>query len=97
MREICRPISLDSQILVNFDPVIFNTITDLASGAGGNRTQIVRDLVYTAIWEIKRNGAQLRKGPHCPKMFRATPGVRPHEGKIRAVDEFGLLIDEPEK
>jgi len=91
------------KVLVSFDPLILDSVDRMAKDRHQTRSELLRDIIYTVIWQEKKTGKRvtLRRAPLLPKrevdyssesrLIRIL-----HEGyQSVEVDKDGLAIDPP--
>jgi hypothetical protein len=76
---------------LSLDPRIMAVIDVLAAQKHTTRTAIIRDAIYTAVWNAKKGGPPLRTAPTCGPMIENTM-LRVVDGKLAPIDSDGLLI-----
>ena len=89
-------------ITLKLDPRTLDALTILASKRKQRRLHLVRDIIYTAIWnEYRGEGMKLRAAPRFPTQDpdpssrRVMPDPNAPWAFINVqVDEHGLMIDE---
>jgi hypothetical protein len=84
---------------MQIDPLIYAALERLASQdtrepAPGRwhratRASVMRDAIYTAVWNAHHGGPELKRAPICPPLYHGQ-FFRVLEGKIVTIDENGL-------
>lgn len=92
------------KVLISFDPLVLDTIERMAKLRMQVRAELIRDILYTAVWNEKKTGEMLmlRRAPTMPRRMIDDPNqfrVLRIAGECHrsvSVDEFGLAIDPPQ-
>ena len=59
----------------------------------GTRARVIRDALYTALWNLQRGGGKLRHSLDCPKSMEGQ-AYRLKGGKVVEIDAWGLEIND---
>lgn len=81
-----------TDILLRIDPLLCDTLSVLAAQRKTTRAVLLRDCIYTAVWNMRRRGAPLRAAPRCPKMMEEQP-FRVLAGKLIRIGPDGLELE----
>jgi hypothetical protein len=80
------------KILIEVDPLIAAAIETIGEARGWSRAAVIRSALYGLVWNEKRGAGDLVvNAPTCSPLIEGQR-LRAVEGKLVAVDEWGLLI-----
>ena len=95
------------KVLLQVDSLIYQALGEMAAAARVNgqalsgsrwerptRASLMRDAMYTAVWNAHNGGSLLLPAPACPKALEGLPW-RVLDGRTVPVDSRGLVIDGP--
>jgi hypothetical protein len=77
------------------DPLIVASVDDLAKAAQMSRSDVLRALMYAAIKAHAAGKLTLERAPSVPYGITHENKVRVYQGRLRRIDERGLLADAP--
>jgi hypothetical protein len=79
---------------IQLDPLIYQALAEIASmRTGGNRAQLIRDALYTLVWNERRGGPRTRRALDCPQSMHGQD-YRLRSGKVVEIDLSGLEIND---
>lgn len=80
-------------VTIQIDPKIYCALLEISVLKKRKRAQLIRDALYTAVWNAQRGGAQLRRALDCPKNMHDQP-YRLKGGRVVEVEDWGLEIND---
>ena len=81
-------------VTIQVDPLIYSALGEIAVlKNSGSRAQLIRDALYTAVWNAQRGGGHSRHALDCPKGVE-NQSYRLKHGKVVEVDAWGLEIND---
>jgi hypothetical protein len=81
-------------VTIQVDPLIYSSLGEIATlKKSGSRAQLIRDALYTAVWNAQRGGGHSRHALDCPKGVE-NQSYRLKHGKVVEVDAWGLEIND---
>lgn len=81
-------------VTIQVDPLIYAALGEIAAlKKSGTRARLIRDILYTAVWNMQHGGERLRRALDCPKNMEGQM-YRLKSGKVVEVESWGLEIND---
>jgi hypothetical protein len=80
-------------VTIQVDPLIWSALSEIAVRDKRPRSKLVRDALYSLVWDAQRGGRQFRKSLDCPENMHGQP-YRLKAGKVVDIEAWGLQIND---
>ena len=81
-------------INIKIDPVIYAALKEMSALTHWNRAQLIRDALYTTLWNRQRHGISPRRALDCPPNMHGQNYRLKSSGRVVEIDAWGLEIND---